>query len=118
MDGLLSIHHFARKWELRAAVRVVYVHGCMHVGVPTIAGCAAEAEESKEGQNSEGKGEGGKRDNGGTPKQAHPEVAVGVPDGLRFHDESRGEKTRSAKVAARSIERKSTENGQEAKQPD
>ena len=51
LDGLLSIHHFARKWELRAAARVVNVHWHIHhdVGAPKI----------ENGQNSKDEGEGG-----------------------------------------------------------
>jgi len=102
--GLLSIHHFARKRELRVAVRVVYVHRCVHVGACTIVGCAAVPDESKQSETGEGEGKGGKRDDGGSlirgAEHAHPEVAASAPDPLRCRDEPGGEKTRSAKVAA------------------
>jgi hypothetical protein len=73
----------------------------------------------KESKSGEREAESSKWDDGGTPirgtEQAHPKVAADVPDELRFRDEPRGEKTRSAKVAAA----RSTEiNGLGAKQPD
>ena len=89
------------------AVCVINVHGCVHVGVlMMVVGAAAAADESKKGESGEGKGkgEGSQRDDGGSPirrtEQHHPEVAVSAPGRLRFRDESRGGKTRSAKVAA------------------
>jgi hypothetical protein len=70
LDGLLSIHLFSRKWELGVAFRVVYVHGCIHVGAYTVVGCAAVPEESRKSETGEGEGEGegegSKRDNGGS----------------------------------------------------
>ena len=101
LDGLLSIHHFARKWELRMAIREVDVHWNVHAGARAIVGGAGVADESSQGQGDEGKGEGSKRDDGGIPiggaEQAHPEVAASPPGPLRFCDKSRGEKTWSAK---------------------
>ena len=121
LDGLLSIHHFARKCEPRVAVRVVNVHGCVHVGPMAVCGamivCGAVEKEVEaaaaadnelpvnQGESGEGEGEGSKRD-GGSPiggtdnsEGLHlPEVAVGAPQCLRFcaSEESGREETRSA----------------------
>jgi hypothetical protein len=101
LDGLLSIHHFARKWELRVAVRVIYVHRCVHVGACTVVGSAAVPNESKQSETAEGEGEGSKRDDGGSlirgTEHTHPEVAASAPDPLRCRDEPGGGKTRSAR---------------------
>ena len=108
LDGLLSIHHFARKCEPRVAVRVVDVHGCVHVGPTAVCGativCGAVEKEGEvaaaaaaaddelsvnQGESGEGEVEGSKRDGsnpiGGTNEGLRlPEVAVGVPERLRF----------------------------------
>jgi hypothetical protein len=96
LDGLLPIHHFTRKRELRVAV--INVHGCIHVPVvsPTIIGGVAVKDESNQGQSGDGEGEGSERDDTpvGETEQAPPGVAVGAPERLRFCDESEGEKMR------------------------
>jgi hypothetical protein len=67
LDRLLPIHHFARKWELKLAVRIVDIHWCVHVGVHMIVEGAAAADESNQGQRGERKDEGSsKRNEGGT----------------------------------------------------
>jgi len=52
------------------------------------------ADESKDNESGKHKAESSKWDNGGTPirgtEQAHPEVAVDVPDELRIRDEPNG----------------------------
>ena len=88
------------------AVRVVDVHGCVHVGPTAVCGativCGAVEKEGEaaaaaaddelsvnQGESGEGEVEGSKRDGsnpiGGTNEGLRlPEVAVGVPEGLRF----------------------------------
>lgn len=76
LDGLLSIDRFARKGELRVALRVVNVHGCVHGRcqcAPAIVSGAVEEvgaavpDESNEGQSGKGEGEGSTRDDGRSP---------------------------------------------------
>jgi hypothetical protein len=107
LDGLLSIHLFTRKWELRVAVRVIYLHRSVHVGACTVVGCAAVREDSKQSETGEGEGEGSKRDDGGSlirgTEHAHPEVAASAPDPPRCRDdadEPGGRKNEVSKVAA------------------
>ena len=115
LDGLLSIHHFTWKWELKVGVRVVYVHRCVHVGACTVVGCAAMPDESKQSKTAEGEGKGSERDEGGSPirrtEQAHPEVAASAPVPRR----ALGRKNEVSKVAAA---RSSGKHGLWAKQPD
>ena len=60
----------------------------------TTVGFAAVPDESKQSEAGKGKGEGGKRDDGGSlirgTEHAHPEVAASAPDRLRCRDEPAG----------------------------
>lgn len=71
LDGVLSVHHLARKGEPSGLAVRVDVHGCqcvVHVGAPsTMIGSAVVEEREAEGQSGEGDGEGGKGDGGSSP---------------------------------------------------